>query len=165
MLLLALLLSTQVDTPVAQSVSLSRGPAGTCVGSVAYSLPLQDAALRTTLGDPSRVLPIVVPCARIDAIDALLALPDNLSGKLSVRTEEARIDRAPDGLCAATLQRTLTPTNADVLEARGVGVVQQRLPTVACTRIAQALVGAQVPRGGAAGWPVRLVALPVPEAP
>lgn len=162
---LLLALSAQaIDAPSADRVYLARTPSG-CVGTVGYSLPLRDAQVRSALGDAFRALPIVVPCARIDAVDGLLALPDSLSGKVTVRTEEVRIARKADGTCRADLVRTLTPVNPDLLEARGVVTVEQSIQVVACTRIAQALVGAQVRKTAAHDWPVRLVALPIPLEP
>lgn len=160
-----LALSAQaINPPSVERVYLARAAAG-CVGTVGYALPLRDTQTRAALGDAFRSLPLVVPCARLDAVDALLPLPNSLGGKVTVRTEEVRIARKDDGTCRADLVRTLTPTDADVLEARGVVLVEQEIPTVACTRITQALVGAQIRRGGGAGWPVRLVALPLPVEP
>lgn len=160
-----LALSAQaIDAPSVERVYLARAGSG-CVGTAGYLLPLRDAQTRAALGDAYRSLPLLVPCARLDAVDALLPLPDSLGGKVTVRTEEVRIARKADGTCRADLVRTLTPTNADVLEARGTVTIEQEIPTVACTRITQALVGAQIRRGGGAGWPARLVALPLPEAP
>jgi hypothetical protein len=165
MLLVALLLSAQaIDPPDLLEVHLSRNGAA-CVGAAVYTLPLRDAQLRTNLGDPARVLPVKVPCARLDAIDALLALPSNLSGKVTVRTEEVTIARDTLGDCSASLIRTLTPVDTDVLEARGVQRISQRIPSVACTRLAQALVGAQIPKNVALDWPSRLAALPLAVEP
>jgi hypothetical protein len=165
MLLVALLLSAQaIDPPDLREVHLQRAGAN-CIGAAVYTLPLRDAELRTNLGDPARVLPVKVPCARLDAVDALLALPANLSGKVSVRTEEVVITRDSLGNCSASLIRTLTPVDADVLEARGSQRISQRIPSVACTRLAQALVGAQIPKNVALDWPSRLAALPITVEP
>lgn len=164
MLLLAALLAAQLGTPEVSDVRLSRGQV-ICSASVHYRLPLSDVALRGAVGDPSRVLDASVPCARLDAVDALLPLPDALGGKLSVRTDEVHMQRGPDGLCSADLLRTLTPTNPDVLEARGSSAVSQRIASVPCTRLTQALVGAVVTKRSAAGWPSRLVAVPLAVEP
>jgi hypothetical protein len=161
---LALVASQTVDAPVVTRVELQRG-SPSCTGSVSYDLPLTNNTLRTRLGNAGRALPLITVCARIDAVDALLPLPDNAAGTLTVQTQQVIIYRRADGTCWADLQRLLTPVNANVLAVRGSVLVAQQLPSVTCARIDQALVGAQIVRGAETSWPSGVVALPLPVQP
>lgn len=160
--LLLVLAAQAIDAPVPDRVTITRGDV--CTGSVDYRLPLRDAQVRALSGDAFRSLPLIVPCARLDAVDALIAVPVAVSARFTVQTQEVYVSRSDTGLCRAQAFRTLTPIDADVREARGDLIVEQALE-VPCTRITQALVGARVVKGGGAQWPARLVALPLPEAP
>jgi hypothetical protein len=160
--LLFVLAAQAIDAPIPDRVTITR--ADVCTGSVDYRLPLRDAQVRALSGDAFRSLPLIVPCARLDAVDTLIAVPAAVSSRFTVQTQEVHVSRNDAGLCRAQVFRTLTPIDADVREARGDLIVEQALD-VTCTRITQALVGAQIRRGGGAGWPVRLVALPLPVEP
>lgn len=153
----------KVSDPVMVSVSLHR--ATKCYGRVAYLVAPVDATLQGDLGAREIDLDVIVPCARVDAVDALLALPSTRSGTLAVQTQDASVFLQASGTCYADLNRTLTPVDADVAAVMGVKTVVQRVDPVACTRMAQALAGAVIKKGSEAIWPVSVIALPLPVEP
>jgi hypothetical protein len=163
-MLLALLFSVSSQVQPAQLVRAEIERQGNaCVGAVGYELAPSDADVRTALGATVRELEITVPCARLDAVDGLLALPSNLSGKLDVRTERIAVRRKPDASCAVSVTRRLAPSDAAALDAVGARVVVRELD-VACSQLTGALTGALVRKASAARWPSG-VAVPLAVEP
>lgn len=155
---------SKVSDPALVDVSVYRG-ATSCTGEATYLVAPVDAQLLSDLGAKTLLLQFRLPCARIDAIDGLLALPDSRSGKLVVQTQYAAMHMRQDGTCYATLGRTLAPVDADVAATVGTRSSQQAIDQIPCSRMAQVLVGAQALKGADKAWPVAVIALPLPLEP
>lgn len=155
-----------VNAPVVIGVHAERTSSPSrCIGTAIYSFTAVDAQVQADLGAREFRLPVVIPCARIDAVDALLALPPDLSGKLTVQTLSVDVNVKQDATCAAELVRVKSPVDASVLAVYGPQQLIQRVDPVNCTRITQALVGAQVRKDVAIVWPSSVAALPLALEP
>ncbi len=150
-----------VEDPVLVRVDMRRG--AVCTGESHYLFSAKDVDLKSDLAPRGFVLALEMPCARLNAIDNILALPSDRGGKMSVRTVAAVLSVREDGRCVADLKRELAPVNADVLAAVGSRFVDQTIDPVACNRLSQSLTGAQITNAG--GWPISVAALPLPMKP
>jgi hypothetical protein len=153
----------KVDNPALVRVDVTRG--AQCGGEAHYLIAPKDPEVLTDVGPRGFTLPIIIPCARIDAVDALLPLPSNRAGKLTVQTQRVDLHLRDDGTCYADLVRTLTPTDTDLIATLGTQPLAQRIDPIACTRLTQALVGAQIRKTYAGPWPQSVVALPLALEP
>lgn len=159
-MLIALILAAQFAAPVHVSVNVQRVGAS-CIGSATWERALTDADHQAVYGSEMLSPAIAVPCARLDAVDALIPAVDLRAGKFTAQVTRIVVQQRPDGTCGAAVTRTLTPVNAAVAARRGVVTIEWSA-TVACTRLAQALVGATITNRN--GWPVGDTPLPLPES-
>jgi hypothetical protein len=154
------LAAAAVHAPDIVRVEVARTSPTACGGSVDYLINPQDADLSDLA--VTRRLMVSVPCARLDALEALGQRPPARGGKVLVDVASVTAWRTERGRCDAEVVRTIAPVDDDLASVTGAVRDIRFVADIPCARLSATLSGAEVT--GKAGWPEAHVALPLPEA-
>lgn len=160
-----------VDPIVLQRVDLVRDDSGgTCSGVAHYQFAAKALALKADLGSVSKVLPLVVPCARLDEITnaagtGYKAWPNTRAGALSFVLARVEIYLDADGATKIAAVFARTPTDAGLAAVYGTDRVTILYRNNAAARITGAIAGALIKKGSSYDWPTTVVALPLGVEP